>query len=137
MNLAYLICEWLLGLLAVANFLYLWFRSSLMGLTFQLLQFAGWHHKTPGFWDLPGIETGTPTSMFTAKNWEDWLIFSAVSGRLPHWLVKLLTCPGCLSVHTSLWLSAAGCLLGLLHPLFLIVGIATWPALAVKLHKTI
>ena len=134
-----LLIFWAAGMLTTATVLNSWFNTSLPIEIFTLLLRFGWREEDqdePGpdaFWDQEPDE-------MTRKDFDAWLIQKDVSGQLSHFAVKLMTCPGCASVHVSYLVCCIALLLWLPmgfspHTLFLlfVAAPATWPPLALKL----
>ncbi len=87
---------WVGCLLALTSFLFLWFDTSLPKIVLVTIRRSGWRSTHQDFWP--------PKNFHTDKEWRTWLNVMAVEAKLPAWLVDLLGCPGCLSVHAAFWL---------------------------------
>lgn len=95
-NLFELTLLWVVGALASASVLKIWFDTTLLCLLIKLVRALGWRRKTDGYWNVPDYE------------WDNWLRFQAMSwadGKVPNWVHHLWSCPGCFATHVGFWVS--------------------------------
>lgn len=103
MPLHHILLAWLFVLFSVLTGLLVHFDSSLTRELFGLLRRVGWRKQHP-MWAGAKVEAMLQSEFVT------WLSLCCVSGWLPALLVKIITCPICLSVHLSFWLAVVvGC----------------------------
>jgi hypothetical protein len=89
---------YLCGALSVSSVLMWWFTTNLQIHVFQVIKFLGYKKNDPSFWD---CGSGLGMEFWTKIDCANWM-----ARVLPGWLGELLSCPGCLSMHVSLWLAA-------------------------------
>ena len=92
-----LVIEILSILFTITSVHLVWFHSSFPAHLFGILKTLGWKKNSQQFWTVGGGET---------KYADEW--FTWVNCTLPPLLAELLTCPVCLSVHISTWVSLIG-----------------------------
>lgn len=86
---------YLVGSLCVCSMMLWWFTTNLPIHVVQIIKLLGYRKDDKSFW-----ESDTPIELWTQMDLQDWKI-----RNLPSWLDELSSCPGCLSMHLSLWTS--------------------------------
>jgi len=121
------------GAVIIASVLMLWFETNIGIHILHLCRNLGFRKTDSEFWG-----TELPMSLWTQEDLKLWKL-----RNLPPLWDELITCPKCLSVHLSVWLSSFFVVIFIIQNLninkfiFLITTSAGWPYLSNYLYNKI
>lgn len=90
------ITNYIMGSFVVSSIMMWWFNTNLPIHVVQIAKKLGYRKKDSQFW-----YSDTPLELWTKVDLDTWKM-----RVLPPWLDELSSCPGCLSMHISFWVSA-------------------------------
>lgn len=90
-----------LTVLSVSSWMMWWFTTSFPIHVLEVLRFLGFKKHDANYWIIEAVPgfPGTDLSRWTRVDFEDW------SHKRNHYMAELFTCPGCMSMHISFWVS--------------------------------
>ena len=96
-----LFIHWAAGCLVSASVMMWWFNTAIGVHILEIARAIGFRKKDTHFWSVP-VDVGLRNDLsdFTKSDFEDW-VFDKLNSKI----AELLTCPGCLSMHISLWVA--------------------------------
>ena len=112
------ICLFFIGALVVSTTLIIWFHT---GFALHFVDQLRWAGIKSEWW-----KNYNPEEVCTKEQLDDYMV--ATVGA-PLWL-ELLTCPVCLSVHLSFWISLIIWVFSPVSFLFIPIGTACWPTIS-------